>query len=159
MAVIEDPIERTSKDLLDRLAKESARPPGTAPTHRAGGVTKVGSALELLLRALLIETAGIDGVPAVALLPTIGTRAVSIERATGGQLVRALQALRIPTRERPLRVKAILDDIQQPRSVIRGVIEIRNDVAHGGAVPVRLADALRDLKELVILHRKQAGWA
>jgi hypothetical protein len=156
---VTDMLEKASRELLERLSTELARPQGTAGTHLVGGLTKIGSKLEALLRALLVEMAALQGVQVDGLLPTIGDRPISLRRATGGQVVRALERLTTHHGRLPPRIRALVNDLRRWRdSVISRVIEVRNEAAHEGVVPARAAAAVRELKELVVNHRRDAGW-
>lgn len=136
-----------AKELLARIDKERSREPGTPETHLIGGLAKVGTKLESLLRVALEAACAEQGREVRDFLPEIQGRAVSLRRATAGQLARALGSA---AGARGGAVGILGKDLRNgKKSVIHRVVHLRNEAAHNERVAPEVTDALQALRRLV----------
>ena len=152
-----DRLEAASAKLLDRLHKERDRAPEAGATAAVGGMGKLGSTLEAMLRELLKEIADAQGIAADELLRAPGG-AVTTDRATLGQLASALKNAARRARSPGVRHRAILRDLQQPASAIFRVVKVRNEAIHEATLARESGEVLDALNALVVRHRRDAGW-
>jgi hypothetical protein len=111
-----------------------------------GGLLKVGSKLETLLRVALEAACAERGRQAAEFLPVIQGRRRSLRVATAGELARALEkAADAHVGE----ARILVEDLRKRDSIIYRVVHIRNDAAHKGHVASNAADALQALRRLV----------
>lgn len=151
-------LDVASRELLERLDTEDARPPETAGTHLVGGLTKIGAKLEALLRATVLELAEAEGVAVESLLPMLSGKKVALRQATGGQLVRALDQLELRRGTMSAAARTIVDDLRRRPSAIRTLVRVRNEAAHGDGVPKNASSAVRGLRRLLVQCRRAGGW-
>lgn len=132
-----------ASELLARIETEVSRPPGTAETHLIGGLARIGSKLEKLLRTALEMVCAERGSEATEFLPG---RRRSLRTAMAGELARALSDA---AGEQGCVAHVLVEDLRGPRSILRRVMEMRNKAAHEGYVPPDAADVLQALRRLV----------
>ncbi len=157
-----DDIERLSRELVDRLTTEQARPNTTPGTHLVGGVVKSCLKLEQLLKALVVAAAEADGVdPNLFLvLRARDGKAPRLSRATAGHLWHSLKARARDRSMRPLprHWKPLLRDLTARHSRIMEFVALRNEIAHEGGEPRNAEAAMTAVLKLVIEFRRVAGW-
>lgn len=115
--------------MIARLEKEIARYEAAAATVRIGGLTKVGKELELVLKAAYAKLCGVHSRdPETEILHATDAR--SFEKATLGQLARAIQ--HFPARGRqPL--PTLQRDVGIRGGAVSSFIDLRNrTVVHPG---------------------------
>jgi hypothetical protein len=155
-----DELDRLSRELLNRLSKDDVGPPATAASHLVGRMVKAASALENLLRAVVVYVAKREGRPAEDLLTPVGGKKPSLRKSMAGPLAHGLRAYFVnrPSNSIPVRIGPIIDDLVQPQSTILRFIAVRNDVAKEDGDPEQSRAAARELKVLVKEFRRRAGW-
>lgn len=155
-----DSIESLSMELLERLSTEERRPSTTPSTQLVGGLVKSGAKLEALLRAIVQVVADADGVDPVALLAPTGGRPLTLRKAMAGPLAHGLKAHLGSRRAGPLpeMLRPILDDLTGRDSRILEFLKRRNETAKEGREPKLAQPAVRRLRELVAMFRRNAGW-
>jgi hypothetical protein len=127
-----------ANELLARIDTEMSRPPGTPETYLIGGLTRIGSKLEKLLRAALETVCAEQRVKAIEYLPTSAGRHRSLRTAMAGELARALQDA---AGSYGGRARVLVGDLRNPRSILRRVMDMRNKAAHEGVIPPDVSDA------------------
>lgn len=155
-----DELERVSKELLERLSKEEARPPSTPKTSLVGGVVTACRLLESLLRETVRSVAADEGCHSGDILvpPHLQrSRPPGIDRASAGKLAHALRLFR-SSRNHSKVVALVLSDVRARKSAIQDFIDVRNLVAKQGADPALLVGPTRALKAWVLRFRKNSGW-
>lgn len=161
MSNLEAELEKLSKELLDRLDTEAARPPETKETTTVGGIAKIGSKLEQLMKASLCYVAdALAQTPDALLAAASRGKPPSLRKATLGPLAYAMQtALQNPTAAdlAPLVLPLLHDMARRPSSIL-SFVSLRNDAIHSGRLPAGAVRAARDLKAVVVELRKRAGW-
>jgi hypothetical protein len=151
-------LDTKSRELLERIAKEIGRYSASqAGTMRKGQIAQVSSALDVMLRysiQWICEQERID--PA-----TLATRAESLRKATGGQLIAMLRELgRHPAAQR-IEVKVLCREAAQRGSRLDKFVNLRNNTLHSDAeapAPSVVLPILESLRGLFVAHRRTAGW-
>jgi hypothetical protein len=156
----QDDLDRLSRELLERLSKDDVGPPVTAASHLVGRLVKASSALENLLRAVVIDVAAREGRQPEELLTPVGGKKPSLRRSMAGPLAYGLREYfwRRPSSSIPTRVGVLVDDLLRDQSAILRFIAVRNDVAKEDGDPARGRVATADLKRIVAEFRGRAGW-
>lgn len=142
--------------LRERLEREAARLSGAAVpgTELLGGWAKVGTRIDLLLRATFIELCSESGRDADASFRRLTTESWELSKATAGQLGRALLLLEREVRPSDPRVLAVLAELRREPSVLWRAVATRNALVHERAdstndAPRRLlSDLLRWVETL-----------
>jgi len=156
--VVTAPLDTASRELLVRVEKEASRDAKTtASTHLVGGIAKIGSRIDVLLRELLMAIADLRGENVDAFLPSIRGRQISLRRATAGQLLHGIREAAAGARLDPS-VRALVRDALARPSVLQNVIEVRNVAAHEGVISPSAAPLLGKLRALIVTYRRDAGF-
>jgi hypothetical protein len=155
-----DVLDSLSRELLERLTVEEARPGTTPSTHLVGGIVKAGAKLEALLRETVKRVAAADGVAPESLLTPVGGRPLTLHKAMAGPLAYGLKNHFGSRGARPLvpTLQSIVDDLRAHDSRILGFIKMRNEVAKEGREPRDAHVATKRLHALLSAFRKDAGW-
>jgi hypothetical protein len=155
-----DALDSLSRELLERLSVEKARPGATPSTHLVGGIVKAGAKLEALLREVVKRVAAAERVAPETLLTPIGGRPLTLHKAMAGPLAHGLKnhfaAGRAKTQVPA--VQPIVDDLCAYDSRILEFIRMRNEVAKEGREPRDAHIATKRLHDLLLAFRKDAGW-
>lgn len=157
-----DPFEALSRELLDRLAVEAARPPAAPGTQLVGGIVKAGAKLEALLRLLVKELADAESVSPGTMLPrSAGGAPLTVQRAMAGPLAHAVRDAyrRRPLDALPRRLRTLVADLVGSDSRILSFITVRNQIAKEDGDPHAAKAAIVRLNGLLEEHRRSAGWS
>jgi hypothetical protein len=155
-----DALDRLSHELLKRLSKDGVGPPVTAASHLVGRLVQAGSALENLLRAVVVYVAARELRDVEELLAPAGGKKPSFRKAMAGSLAYGLRNYfsQRPSKSIPVRVGSLIDDLLSPDSSILRFIAVRNDVAKEDGDPAQGRAAATDLKATILDFRRRAGW-
>lgn len=137
--------------LSTRVERELARLAGvgTSYTEIVGGWAKIGAMLDHLLRATFVQLCAQVGAPAQATFAQLTREGWDLERASAGQLLRAVQALAPRVGALPPTTGRLVQQLGAP--TIAHTIALRNELVHARRDPTReeLGAVLRALRAWV----------
>lgn len=151
-------LDTLSRELLERLTVEEARPGLTPSTHLVGGIVKAGAKLEAFLREAVRQVAVAAGIAPEDLLTPMGGRPLTLRKAMAGPLAHGLRQHFAAGGAQVPALKPIVDDLCARDSRVLAFIKMRNEVAKEGREPRDAQVSKKKLHELVVTLRKDAGW-
>lgn len=150
-------LDRVSRELLDRVETELARPGSAGRTVKLGGVTLAGRLVEALLRLVLSRTCREARTSPEEALYISGCR-TEIDQATTADVAKALAAMAasVPAQHRSVRV--IIKDLSGPSrtSAIRYFRAVRNVGVHRADTDAR--KPFLELQRMLRTYRVDAGF-
>lgn len=157
---MKEELQKLSGQLSERLSKEDGRPPAAPGTVLVGGVVTAGRILEKLLRAAVVEVSRTDGIDPTEIVGRGAGRPRPMSKATAGELAHGLKNFLHRRQDRS--VSTLLDplteDLLARSSRILNFIKVRNEVAKEGKEPKTARAAVKQLHQLMLSFRRNAGW-